>query len=318
MAPWSNYSTFLVILDLQRRIGIPNCSPASHNTQMLGRQKTGSVICPSCGKLVGVQEAECWNCGRKNPGMWGFAAIFRRLGSDLGFVSIVIYGCAALYAATLLFDPRGIGMNGMNILSPSLQSLVVFGASGALPVFGYGHWWTILSAAWLHGNLLHIVFNLLWIRQLAPATEDLYGASRTVIIYTTASIAGFLLSSSAGFVIGDSPIFFLRGAMVTLGASAPIFGLLGSLVAYGRRTGSSHIGSQATTYAVILFVFGFIMPNVDNFAHLGGFLGGYAASRLLDPLAPERPGHFVAALLCIALTAASILLSILTSGILSR
>jgi rhomboid protease GluP len=285
---------------------------------MLRRQKTGAVLCPSCGKLVGVHDEECLNCGRKNPGMWGFAQVFRRLGSDLGFVPIVMYGCAILYAASLLMDTRGISMNGTNILSPSNSSLFALGASGAIPVFVFGRWWTILSAAWLHGNLLHIVFNLLWIRQLAPAAAELYGASRTVIIYTIASIAGFLLSSCAGFMFGNSPIFFLRGALLTIGASAPIFGLLGALVCYGRRTGSSSIGSQAKTYAIVLFVFGFIMPNVDNFAHLGGFIGGYAAARFLDPLVRERFSHIIAAFICIGLTAASILVSLLTSGIFTR
>jgi rhomboid protease GluP len=282
---------------------------------MIGRQRTGSILCPSCGKLVGVQEEVCWNCGRRNPGMWGFASILRRFGNDLGFVPFIIYGCGLLYAATLIMDPQGIRMMGMSILSPSGRSLAAFGASGALPVFGLGRWWTILSAAWLHGGLLHIVFNLLWIRQLAPATSELYGASRTAIIYTIAGAFGFLLSSLAGLFLGNSPIFFLRGAQLTVGASAPIFGLLGALVVYGRRTGSSHIGGQATSYALILFVFGFIMPNVDNFAHLGGFLGGYAAARLLDPLKPERGGHMMGAAVCIGLTVLSVLVSVLTSGI---
>jgi rhomboid protease GluP len=282
---------------------------------MLGRQRTGSVICPSCGKLVGVQDQECWNCGRRNPGMWGFAGILRRFGKNSGLVPMITWGCAALYLATLLVNPAGIRMRGMEILAPSTQSLFVFGASGAIPVFGYGRWWTVLSAAWLHGNLLHIVFNLLWVRQLAPAAAELYGASRTVIIYTVASVAGFLLSSWAGLVFAASPIFFLRGAGLTIGASASIFGLLGALVIYGRRGGSSHVGGQAMSYAVILFVFGFIMPGVDNYAHLGGFFGGYATARWLDPLRPEKVNHLIAALFCIALTALAVIMSVLTSEI---
>lgn len=244
--------------------------------------------------------------------MWGFTSLLRRVGADFGFTSLVIWGCSALYLATLLVDLPGIQMQGMSILAPSGRSVVIFGASGAVPVFFYDRWWTVLSAAWLHGNLLHIVFNMLWIRQLAPATAELYGASRTVIIYTVSSILGFFLSSWAGLIFIGSPLHFLRGAAFTLGASAPIFGLLGALVVYGRRGGSSHISSQAMTYAVILFVFGFIMPNIDNYAHLGGFLGGYAAARILDPLRPERVDHFIAAAICIALTALSVLASILT------
>ena len=65
------------------------------------------------------------------------------------------------------------------------------------------------------------------------------------------------------------------------------------------------------TYAAILFLFGFIMPGVDNFAHLGGFLGGYAAATVLNPLEPERSGHFLGAVLCFACTALAILASLL-------
>ncbi len=282
---------------------------------MFKRQNAGSVVCPSCGKLVGVKDEACWNCGRRNPGLWGFAPVLRRLGNDFGFVSIVTWGCAALYTATLLVDPQGIQMGGMTLLSPSTRSLFTFGASGAIPVFGYDRWWTVLSAAWLHGGLLHIFFNMLWIRQLAPATSELYGPSRTVIIYTVASIVGFLLSSWAGLVFGRSSIYFLRGAGITIGASASIFGLLGALVVYGRRGGSSRVSKQAMTYAGILFVFGFIMPGIDNFAHLGGFLGGYAIARWLDPLRSERMDHFIIALVCLVLTALSILASILNKVI---
>jgi rhomboid protease GluP len=277
---------------------------------MLKRKKTGSVLCPSCGKLVGVNDEKCYYCGRRNPGMWGLAPLLRRIGHDWGFMSLVTYGCVLLYVATLVIDPRAIRTGGMSILAPSSWSVFIFGASGALPVFGYGRWWTVLSAAWLHGGVLHILFNLLWIRQLAPAVSELFGSSRMIIIYTVASITGFLLSSSAALYFSNP------NQHITLGASASIFGLLGALVVYGRRGGSSHIGGQAMTYAVILFVFGFIMPGIDNFAHLGGFLGGYAMARWMDPLQPERGDHMIAALICIVLSGISILASVLTSGVL--
>ena len=53
---------------------------------MFNRQKTGSVVCASCGSLVGVRDEKCYNCGQRNPGMWGFAPMLRSLGNDLGFV----------------------------------------------------------------------------------------------------------------------------------------------------------------------------------------------------------------------------------------
>ena len=95
-----------------------------------------------------------------------------------------------------------------------------------------------------------------------------------------------------------------------MGASAPIFGLLGALVYSGKRGGSSLLGRQAVGYAVILFIFGLVFPGVDNYAHAGGFAGGYYTARFLDPLSPERGDHLLLALACIALTALSILVSV--------
>jgi rhomboid protease GluP len=266
---------------------------------MLSRQRTGSVVCPSCGNLVGVNDERCYSCGRWNPGLWGFAPLLRRLGNDLGFTSLVIGGCATLYVATLIVSGRGLTpvAGPMTFLVPSNFAIVLFGASGAYPVFYLGSWWTVLSAGWLHGSALHILFNMMWIRQLGPLTGELYGASRVVIIYTIASAVGFLVSTVAG-------------STLTLGASAGIMGLLGAVVRYGHRTGSHRLGSQAWIYAIVLFVFGLSMRGVDNWAHGGGFVGGYLAGFVFDPLQRERPAHLVGALACLGLTALSVLASL--------
>jgi rhomboid protease GluP len=275
---------------------------------MFGRQRSGSVLCPSCGRLVGVNEQQCPYCGRRNPGMFGMTSWLRKLGRDMGFVDAVIGGCVLLYILMLVADPKGIQTSGLlTLLSPSAMSMLRFGASGALPVYGLHRWWTLLSAGWLHGGLLHIGFNLYWVRYLAPAIAELYGPSRMVIIYSVSSVTGFLLSSSMVFVhLGGLHL----GAGLTLGASAPILGFVGALVYYGRRSGSRAIGSQAWSYAITMIVFGFLMRGVDNFAHIGGFAGGYLAARLLDPLQPERGDHQAAALICLVLTAASVVASL--------
>ena len=179
-------------------------------------------------------------CGRRNPGLWGYAPLLRRLGNDMGFVPLVVTGSIGLYVATLLASGDNIRMGGLtSFLAPSTLSLFLFGASGATPVFEYGRWWTVLSAGWLHSGVLHILFNMLWVRQLGPACAELYGAGRMVIIYILASVLGFVASSTAGVLLSWMPIYFLRGAGFTVGASAGIFGLLGALVYYGRRSGSS-------------------------------------------------------------------------------
>jgi rhomboid protease GluP len=277
---------------------------------MFHRQTSGSVVCASCGYLVGVNDANCYHCGRRNPGLWGFAPAVRRLGHDMGFVTFVTGACVVMFVLTLLLSGPNIGMSGMmGFLAPDHGVLLRFGMSGADPVFGLHRWWTVLSAAWLHGSLLHIFFNILWIRQLAPAVGELYGPGRMVIVYTAGAIAGFTLTSVAGEYIGRVPL--LGGAQATVGASAPIFGLLGALVYYGRRTGSSVVHGQAMSWALGMFVFGLIMPNVDNMAHAGGFIGGYVAGQLLDPHKAERVKHLLWALVCLVLSIVSILASLI-------
>jgi rhomboid protease GluP len=262
--------------------------------------------------LVGVADDRCYNCGRRNPGLWGFAPALRALGNDLGFVPFVIGTCAVLYVLTLIASRGNIGMGSFfGLLAPSQAALFLFGESGAVPVFVAGRWWTVLSAAWLHGSAPHIFFNMLWVRQLAPPTANLYGPGRMVIIYTVAGVAGFTLSTLGGAYLGTVPIFFLRGASFTVGASASIFGLLGALVYYGRRAGSQIVGGEALSYALMLGVFGFIMPGVDNYAHLGGFGGGYLTAMLLDPLKPERIDHLAIALVCLALSVLSVIVSVI-------
>jgi rhomboid protease GluP len=78
---------------------------------------------------------------------------------------------------------------------------------------------------------------------------------------------------------------------------------------YGHRTGSRHVHSQVMSMAFGMFVFGLIMPGIDNYAHAGGFLGGYLAGRVLDPLKPEQINHIVIAVICLVLSVLSIVAS---------
>ena len=277
---------------------------------MFRRQTSGSVVCRSCGSLVGVRDEQCFSCGARFPGLWGYAPLVRSLGRDLGFVPLIIGASATLYVVSLLLTGEALRTGGLlTLFSPSLESLFVLGASGAVPVFVYDRWWTVLSAGWIHGGLLHIVFNMMWVRDLGPTTAQLYGPGRLVVLYTVSGVCGFALSTLAGYYLSGLPL--LAGARFTVGASAPIFGLLGALVYYGQRTGSRVVHGQAVGYAAMLFVFGLIMPGVDTYAHGGGFAGGYLAARLMDPLEPERVDHLVAALVCLALTAAAIAASVI-------
>jgi len=275
------------------------------------RRRTGSVVCPSCGSLVGVNDDRCYTCGRSHPGMWGFAPLLRQLGADLGFVPLVLGASSVLYVLSLLASGSRVQLfgGGFNILAPSASALVAFGASGGYPVFSLGAWWTVLSATWLHGSFLHILFNMMWVRDIGPSTADVIGPARTIIIYVISGVCGFVLSSVASAYFPPLPL--LRGAQLTVGASASIFGLLGALVHYGRKSGSSLIHAQAKQWALIMFIYGIVMPGIDNYAHAGGFIGGYVMSAFFNPLTRERGDHLTVALVLLLVTFLAIAWSVI-------
>jgi rhomboid protease GluP len=236
--------------------------------------------------------------------------MLRHIGADFGFGQVVVGACVTLWVVTLLMSGGAIGTGGiLSALSPSTAVLIVFGASGAYPVFGLGHWWTLLSAGWLHAGLLHIAMNMYWVWQMGPAITELFGSARTVIIYTAGGVAGFALSSIAGAFFPNLPL--LHAAGLTIGASAPVFGLIGALYHYGR-TGSSVVKQMAVSIMVQALIFGLLVPGIDNYAHLGGFAGGYLTSAFLNPMTRERGDHMIVAMVCLAATALSIVASIVT------
>jgi rhomboid protease GluP len=195
------------------------------------------------------------------------------------------------------------------MLSPSSEALVWFGGSGAYPVFVMGNWWTLLSAGWLHAGVLHILFNMMWVRNLGPSAVDIIGPGRTMILYVVSGVSGFLLSSVMGAFGPRIP--FLSGAVLTVGASASVFGLIGALMHYGRVSGSHLVREETKGYAIMGLVMGFLIPGIDNWAHAGGFLGGYGMSMFFNPLTRERGDHVVIALVLVVATFAAIAASLL-------
>ena len=270
------------------------------------RQTSGSSLCYACGKLNRVDAAVCFYCGARRPGLWGFAPVLGRLVGRFEFARVVSVVCIAAYAASILMDPSAAlrPRGPFNLLAPSDGALSALGMTGAFAVES-GRWWTLLTAIYLHGSLLHIVFNLLWIRELGRAAESVSGWSRTAVIFTAAGVVGFLASNWAGV-----------GA--TIGASGAVFGLLAAMVAYGRDRGGLFgmaVFRQYWQWSLILFVMGFLMPGVNNLAHAGGFVGGYAASVAVGSRErrAESAWHRAAAALAVLVTAASFVLAATTA-----
>ncbi len=270
---------------------------------MSEENKLRAILCPGCRKLISAHSEQCPYCGMKNPNLWGLAGLLNRLfGGHLSLIPIISTACVALYVVSLLLDPSAIfrASGILGILSPSGTALFKLGMTGAFAL-SEGRWWTLITAIYLHGGILHILFNVLWIRQLGPVVEDLYGLSRSFLIFTLAGVLGFLLSS-------------LAGNAFTIGASGSIFGLLGALVYYGRKRGGTFgtaLYRQVGQWAIVLFIFGFLFPGIDNFAHAGGFAGGYLAAAAFGftELRSETRTHQIMALTTMGLTLLAFLLA---------
>ena len=225
--------------------------------------KRNSLLCPNCRRLVSRRAPLCPTCGLKNPGsIWKDNVLTRSLGDDGDILKTIIVVNIVMYAISILIDPRlaVFSSSPLHFLSPSSNSLLVLGASGSVPLFQYDRWWSLLSANYLHGSLLHIVFNCIALYQLGPLIIREYGTQRLVTIYTLAGIGGYLISS-------------LLGVRFTIGASASVCGLIGAALFYGKHRGGAYgkaVYSQIGGWAVGLLIFGFMVPGINNWGHVGG------------------------------------------------
>ena len=272
------------------------------------RQAQGSIVCADCGKLVGINEPRCPYCGAWRPGLFGWAPLVRNVvGQRLDLVSLILMTCVTLYAVALLLEPDAIfaGSGLFSFLSPGSRALYQLGMTGGV-AWELGWWWTLLTANYLHGGVLHILFIMMWIRNLGPAATEVYGPARAFVLFNVAGAAGFLVSNVMTSLTNPGAF-----ASPTIGASGGIFGLLAALIVYGRKRGSSAMETQLWQWAILLFVFGFIMRGVNNWAHGAGFAGGWIAAQLMGFIDEQRESSamLIASLLLIAATAAGIVLS---------
>jgi rhomboid protease GluP len=265
-----------------------------------------SMLCPNCRKLISSDEPTCPYCGLAKPGsMLKTHFLGRFSAASMNAVKLIIYVNCALYLLSIILSPSTLGLsaNPLTFLSPSDRSLFILGATGTVPIVGYGRWWTLIAASFLHGGILHIFFNMAALGQLGPFVLREFGFNRFVIIYLLTGVAGFFVS-------------YLAGIPFTIGASASLCGLIGAILYYGKSRGGFYgqaIYRQAMGWVVGLVIFGLLVPGINNWAHGGGLASGIMFGFLMSY--NEQKGetylHRILAAVCILSTAMTLLWAVL-------
>ena len=171
--------------------------------------------------------------------------------------------CILMYLATCVF--------------PSLKSSLAL-----VPLFLMSRPWTILTGAFLHGGLLHILFNMLSLYWVGRAIEPVLGWWRFLTVYLVSALGGsaFIL---AWCLIQPSELF-----VGTVGASGAVFGLFGAVFVLQRLGGADT--TPILTLLGINLVYGFLASGISWQAHIGGAVAGVAATWVLARLARPRSG----------------------------
>ena len=242
-------------------------------------------VCPACRALVGVREARCPFCDEQLSAVHrvGVQRLFTALVPERATYTTLLLGANFfLFGVSLLAASRsGVGLEAL--WSMPGRTLVELGARDYHVV--EGEWWRLATAVFLHGNLIHLLFNTLVLFDLGPAVEEMYGGARFLVLYFLAGITGSLAS------------LLWHPFAISVGASGALFGLIGVMIAYGYRHRTA-LGEQVKTmyvrWAIYGLLFGFVIPGIDNAGHIGGLLAGLAFGALVSDTPSFQRGSILA------------------------
>lgn len=155
-----------------------------------------------------------------------------------------------IYIFGVFFTNYDVFLNVFSIHGPSIRA---------------GQYYRLLTGIFIHSGIFHILFNCYALYILGSQIESFFGKVKFTIIYFFSGLIGALFSMTFG------------GNYASVGASGAIFGLMGSLLYFGyyyRVYLGNVVKSQIIPLIVANLVIGFISPGIDNYAHIGGLLGG--------------------------------------------
>lgn len=155
-----------------------------------------------------------------------------------------------------------------------------------------GEYWRLITPVFLHAGVLHIFMNSYILYSLGPNVEEAFGSVRFALMYLA---TGFLATAAS---------FALPPEVRSLGASGAVFGMAGVLLVYlYRRRKSAFVAQYLRSIMVFIGInlaFGFLVPGIDNVAHIGGLVGGIILGAGFDREDQLKPVTQVVALLVVA------------------
>ncbi|KAF7131750.1 hypothetical protein RHSIM_Rhsim09G0197000 [Rhododendron simsii] len=179
--------------------------------------------------------------------------------------------CVASFLGRLSFEP----WKENPLLGPSYSTLEKMGALEWEKVVHKHQSWRLISCIWLHAGIIHLVVNMLSLVFIGIRLEQQFGFVRIGIIYLLSGFGGSVLST-----------LFIRNS-ISVGASGALFGLLGAMLSELITNWSIYSNKAAALITLVVIVvlnLGLgILPGVDNFAHIGGFLTGFLLGFVLLP-----------------------------------
>jgi membrane associated rhomboid family serine protease len=171
------------------------------------------------------------------------------------------------------------GKLGFDLSSAFNSKLISWGGLQPLEIALKGEYYRLITATFLHGGLLHIALNMYVLWLLGSMVEPALGSPRFATIYFVSG----LTASATSYWLGSPQ-------QIGVGASGAIFGLLGAWLAYSFRRRQSAWGAAQFRWALMWIGINFFLslsfPGVDNFAHLGGLIGGAATGALVEGVGP--------------------------------
>lgn len=148
--------------------------------------------------------------------------------------------------------------------SEDVATLITFGAN-IQSLVKAGEIWRLFTSMFLHIGIIHLLANMYALWVIGRQIENFLGKTKYILIYIGSGILGSLISVSVN-------------TGVSAGASGAIFGLMGALLYFGyhyRLYLGTVLKSQIIPVILLNIIIGFMLPGIDNFAHVGGLVGGY-------------------------------------------